>query len=166
MLPFAASVFLFFAIATGAIALFWPGQMGRSKSDQRIRGLRAAPNAEGGEEAMLPSLRRSRSAIPTLGRLLRDSPWADSAALQLEQANVQLRVGEYLLVRVFLGLLLFFVVVFIARFHPVGIVLGLVGAVAGYAMPPLYLKLLRRRRVCKIEKRLVEFRPMLASSPR
>ena len=166
MLPFAASVFLFFAIATGAIALFWPGQMGRSKSDQRIRGLRAAPNAEGGEEAMLPSLRRSRSAIPTLGRLLRDSPWADSVALQLQQANVQLRVGEYLLVRVFLGVLLFFVVVFIARFHPVGIVLGLVGAVAGYAMPPLYLKFLRRRRVSKIEKQLVEFAPMLASSLR
>lgn len=159
----AASCFLFLALATGAIALL--SRSSSAAGDDRVRGLRPGGASER-VPAAVASLRRSQSSIPTLRRFLTDSPWADKVELQLQQANVQLRVGEYLLVRFFMAGIAFFVALLIMRFDPVGILLGFVLGAVGYALPPLLLKVLRARRLARIEKQLVEFAPMLAAALR
>lgn len=165
MLAFAASAFVFLAIVTGAIAAFGPSRFGRSKSEERILSLQPKQGPTG-DGSIGPTFKRSHSSIPTLRSLLSDSEWAESTAHDLQQANVHLRVGEYLLIRFILSAVLFFVVVLVFRFHPLGIVLGLAAAGAGYMVAPFYLQFLRRRRLAKIENQLVEFLPMLASSLR
>lgn len=166
MATLAASVFLFLALATGSYVLLAPARSGRRLSDERIRGLRTAGREESRQRAATPSLKRPYSSIPTLRRLLSGSSWADAVALELQQANVQLRPGEYLLTRVLLAGVLLLGAVLVSRLHPAGLAIGLVLAVAGYALPALYIKFLRLRRVAKIEKQLVELLPLLASSLR
>ena len=164
MLAFATSGFLFLTIAIGAIALFGPGRFGRRGSEERILGL---TQQEGDSPASAGvTLKRSHSSIPTLGRLLSESDWAESAARDLAQANIHLRVGEYLLLRVGIGVGAFFIIGFVAQFSLLGVLFGVViGAASYFAMPP-FLHLLRQRRLAEIEKQLVEFLPMLASSLR
>jgi tight adherence protein B len=87
-------------------------------------------------------------------------------AAELQQASIQLRVGEYMLGRVLLAVFLFLAAVLFARFHPIGLVAGLAVGVAGYALPAVYVKFSRSRRIAKIEKQLIELLPMLASSLR
>ena len=165
MVAFAASGFMFLALVAGAIAWFGPARLGRSTSEARILGLRRhGPDGQDDESAG-PTLKRSHSSIPTLQRMLSGN-WAASAERDLQQANVQLRVGEYLLVRLVLAGFAFFLAILVTRMHPLGILLGLALGAGGYLVPPLYLGLLRRRRLAKIEKQLVDFLPMLASSLR
>lgn len=159
----AASAFLFLALVTGAVSLFVTSR-GRSSFDERIRALRPRRADDGGDAA--PTLRRAQSSIPMLRRLLSGSEWAEATALQLQQANLHLRVGEYLLARGGLAFFLFIVTLFVSRLHPVGIVIGLVLGGAGYLLPAFYVQFLRRRRIDKIEKQLVELAPMLASALR
>jgi len=162
MVPLAASVFVFFAIVTGAIAVFRPG--GGGKSDARIRGLRPRPAPA--DETAGPSLRRAHSSIPIVRRFLVGSAWAESMSEDLRRANVQLRVGEYLLARVMLGLFVFLVLAFLTRGHALGLVLGIaVGGIA-FLIPPIFLKMLYSQRTAKIESQLIELSPMLASSLR
>ncbi|MDZ4277933.1 MAG: type II secretion system F family protein, partial [Dehalococcoidia bacterium] len=121
---------------------------------------------EGAKQPAGSTLKRPRSSIPTLGRLLSSSAWADSMAFQLQQANVQLRVGEYLLARLVLAAAVLFVVAALTRLHPLGIIFGLAGGAVGFWLPAIYLTLLRQRRLAKIERQLVDFAPSVASSLR
>ena len=165
MLALATSVFMFLAIAVGAIAVFGPRQFGRSRSEDRIHSLGPGrPEASGSSAS--PMLKRSHSSIPRLGKLLSDSEWAESTASLLQQANVNLRVGEYLLLRFLLATFAFVVIALFSQFHPLGVLLGIAGAIGVYMVGPFYLGFLRSRRLAKIEKQLVEFLPMLASSLR
>lgn len=166
MAALVASVFVFLALVTAAVAVFGPARSGARSSEGRLRSLRPAGKADDAQQTASASRRRSRSAIPVLGNLLSGSSWADSAAIELERANIQLRVGEYLLGRVVLAVLVFFLVAFIARFHPIGIVAGVASGVAGYLLPGVYVRFLQHRRVADIEKQLIELLPMLASSLR
>ncbi len=165
MLPLAVSAFLFLALVSGAMALLAPARLGRSPTDERIRRLRHQSD-EGGQRSASPTLRRGYSSIPTLRRLLGGSAWADAVTLELQQANVRLRVGEYLMARLLFAGLLFLLTVLIARLHPVGLALGLALAAGGYMAPALFVRHLRHRRIAAIEKQLVDFLPMIASSLR
>ena len=164
MVILTASAFLFLALATGSIAVLGPGSR-RSASDERLRALRPTGDSDA-DRGAAATFRRPRSSIPTLQRLLSGSSWADAVALELQQANVQLRVGEYLLVRVLLGALTAFVVVIVSSLHPIGVVLGLLAGVVAFMLPAFYLRLARRRRIARLEKQLIELSPMLASSLR
>ena len=164
MLAFATSGFLFLTIAVGAMALFGPGRFGRRGSEERILGL---TQQEGDSAASTgATFKRSHSSIPTLGRLLSESAWAESAARDLARANVHLRVGEYLLLRIGVGIGAFFLIGLVFQFQILAVLLGALAGVAFYLAAPPFLHLLRQRRMAKIEKQLVEFLPMLASSLR
>ena len=164
MLAFTASAFLFLAIAFGAFAIFGPGRLSRRRSEERILGLTSAPAAA--SDLVGPTLKRSHSSIPTLSRLLNESEWATSAARDLQRANVHLRVGEYLLIRLGVSVGMFIIVLLLSQFHFAGILIGAIVALVAYIAAPPMLHLLHRRRRAAIEKQLVEFLPMLASSLR
>ena len=164
MIAFTASVFLFLAIAFGAFAIFGPGRLSRRRSEERILGLTSAPAAA--SDSVGATLKRSHSSIPTLSRLLNESEWATSASRDLQRANVHLRVGEYLLIRLGVSVGILVIVLLLSQFQFAGIVIGAIVALVAYIAAPPMLHLLHRRRRAAIEKQLVEFLPMLASSLR
>jgi tight adherence protein B len=165
MLAFVASLFVFLAIVTGAVALFTSRQFAYAGSDRRLRLLRQRNEGAAGAAAG-PAFKRAYSSIPTLRRFLSDSTWADKTARQLQEANLQIRVGEYILMRVLIAALFFFIPALILRFNLLGIVLGILAGGVAYLIPPLYLSRLRKQRAKRIEGQLVELAPMLASSLR
>lgn len=164
MLAFTASLFLFLGLVTGSIAVVASGR-GRKSLDQRVQRLRTG-GGEAGARLATASLKRGYSSLPTLQHLLNQSEWADEVAGQLRQANVHLRVGEYLLVRLLVGGVLFLFSVLLSRMHPLGILIGLGIGVVGFVIPGLLVGLMRRRRVAAIQRQLVDFLPMLSSSLR
>lgn len=165
MLEFVTAGFLFLTILVGALALFGPVNLGWRRSEERLVGLKR-PNAPAAVTEGTATFRRAQSSIPTLRRILRDSEWAEQAAKDLAQANVHLRVGEYLLARLALSIVLFFVIGLATQFNVIGLLGGAVAATAIYLLVPSFLHFLRQRRLAAIEEQLVEFLPMLASSLR
>lgn len=132
------------------------------EEEARLRALRARTAGKEAEEALL---RRGSSAIPALRRVLDTSVWADKAALDLEQAHLRLRVGEYLMIRLFLaGVLLAIPLLLLS--NVIGLVIGLVLAVVGYMLPMLYVHLRKRRRLSRVDKQLVEALSHISSSIR
>ncbi|MBI4570942.1 MAG: type II secretion system F family protein, partial [Chloroflexi bacterium] len=85
---------------------------------------------------------------------------------ELRQAHVRLRAGEFVLARWLLAAMGFVLPALLTQLQPVGLAAGALGALAGYATPGWWLAAARRRRVVRIEKQLVEFLPLLASSLR
>ncbi len=165
MIALGAGLFVFLAVVAGSIAVINPALGRRRLLEERIRSLRPVGAAETASGTPAPTLRRSRSSVPWLHRLLNDSIRSEAIGLELQQANVRLRVGEFLLARWLLAALAFLVPTLLMQLHPVGLLIGLVGGVLGYLLPGFYLKTARRR-MAKIEKQLVELLPLLASSPR
>jgi tight adherence protein B len=163
MIAFLAALFLFLAVVAAAVWLFTPRS--RKEGESRIRELRPAEASEA-STPKTPTSKRSRSSIPTLQRLLSNSEWADSTALSLEQARVQLRVGEYLLVRIALALVGFGLVALILQFSTWGILLGLLAGIVGFMGPAWYVSRTKRRRTAALERQLIDFLPALSSAVR
>lgn len=160
MSPLLASVFVFLAGVTGAVALFRRSR--DQRAEERLRTLRDATN----EEEPGAALRRGHSAIPTLRRWLDSRAWADELSLELQRADVNLRVGEYVLLRLLLaGLLAVMALIVLGGSIP-GVLFAIAGGLLGYLAPRLYVSRARQRRAAKIEGQLVELVPSLASSLR
>jgi tight adherence protein B len=163
MIEFLAALFLFLAVAAAAVWLFTP-RSGR-EGERRLRELRPVLEAEATSSKVPPS-RRSRSSIPTLQRLLSNSEWADSTALSLERAHVRLRVGEYLLVRIVLGLVAFGLFALVMQFSVWGVVFGVIAGIVAFMVPPFYVRWVQRRRTATLETQLIDFLPALSAALR
>jgi tight adherence protein B len=134
------------------------------EEERRLRTLKAQGPAQGAEARSL--LRRSTSAIPTLRRVLDTSTWADRAALDLERAHLSLRVGEYLMIRIFAAVLLFAIPLLLARGQIVGLAVAIPLALVGFMLPALYMTLKKNRRLHAIDRQLVEGLTQIANSIR
>jgi tight adherence protein B len=152
MIALLAAVFVLLALCCVILGLY----MLRSgpSADTRLRSFQASQAPEGSEAS--PLLRRAPSAIPALRKLLSTSTWAERAALDLDRAHVNLRVGEYLMLRFFVGILLFSLPMFIVRGEIVGILIGILLALVGYMLPAFWVALRGRRRLRAIDRQLVE----------
>ncbi len=157
-----AAVFVFVALLCAAIGFYIMNAGG--EEERRLRALKAQGPAQGAEARSL--LRRSTSAIPTLRRALDTSSWADRAALDLERAHLSLRVGEYLMIRIFTAALLFAIPLLVARWQVVGFAVAIPLALVGFMLPALYVTLKKRRRLHAIDRQLVEGLSHIANSIR
>lgn len=166
MVALAASLFLFLALLAAAGALFSPTWSNRGKVEERVRSLGAGESAGGPLWAQGPIPTRTGSVVLRLRRLLGRALAGEAAARELRQANLPLRVGELLLVRLLLAVPSFIVTALLLGFQPVGLLAALGAGLLGYFVPGFFLRVLRHRRGTKIEKQLVEFLPMLATSLR
>ncbi len=165
MIAFGASIFVFFALTAGALALLAPPYLDRRAFEGRFRALQPR-RGDAPRERGAPTLRRSTSAIPTLRKLLGRSAWAEAVTTELQQANVQLRAGEYLIIRCVASVVLFATPLVVLRFQAIGLLIALGGGVLGFLLPSLLVGSLRRRRIARVEKQLIEMLPLLASSLR
>lgn len=154
------SVFLALVFAAAAV-LGWKGPGGAAES--RIRALRPPVAPDGAFDV---ARRRTRSSIPTLSRWLSTSSWADRQARKLQLASVQIRVGEYLLIRLLFSAVFATVPLLVAGPSLAGLLIALVSALAGYMVPALYVSWLSKRRHDRIDRQLTDLVPALESSAR
>jgi tight adherence protein B len=106
------------------------------------------------------------SGFPLLGTLLSGKEWAADVARDLERADLRLRVGEFLTLRLTTALLLFAIAIVIAGRGTMGLLLGLVAAVVGYFLPRMYLSRRIKSRLTKFDNQLVEALSMISNSLR
>jgi len=160
MLTLLASVFGFLALLLAALAVRELG-LERAPADRRAQALRSP-----GKTSRAPVILRELSNIPALSSFLANHPWTERARTDIERANLHLRVGEYLLARVSLAVLSFFLSLIFLGFGAFGFLLAVPLAVVGFMLPAYYLHVLKRRRLQAIEKQLVEMLTLLSNSIR
>lgn len=160
MLAISASFFVFLALLLGAIGVRQLS-VGRSGAERRIQALRAQPGPA--REAVIL---RQISTIPALRSFLTNSTWAERTSLDLERANLHLRVGEYLLARIFLSVLFAFVALLVVGFRAQGLLLTIPLGGLGFMVPALYVGLRKRRRLQAIQGQLVETITLIANAVR
>jgi tight adherence protein B len=114
------------------------------------------------------ALRRGQevSGLPILGALLSEKEWTESTAKDLERANLRLRVGEYLTLRITLALFLFVIATYVAGRGAVGLLVGIVAGVVGFFLPRIYVKRRINARLSKFDDQLVEALSLVSNSLR
>jgi tight adherence protein B len=155
-----ASLFVFITVLLGAIAVRQL-RPGRSPTERRIQALRSQAGPV--QEAVIL---RQISSIPALRSLLSDNTWAARTSLDLERANLHLRVGEYLLARALLAVLFSSFGLLVVEGRTLGLLLGIPLAFLGFMLPAFYVGLRKRRRLQAIQNQLVEAITLIANSLR
>jgi tight adherence protein B len=158
-----AAVLVFLALSCFALAL--SQTRGKASVEQRLRELRRAQERQGLSSGSLP-LRRQTSSIPALRDRLTNSAWAQASALELARAGINLRVSEYLLLRVLLALGGLIIPILVSGASPVGLIVGLAMAGAGFMVPALYVNMRKRKRLHALEAQLGEALTYIANAMR
>ena len=160
MLAVSASLFVFIALVLGLIGVrqMSPGKTG---AERRVHALRSQTGPA--KEAVIL---RQISTIPALRLFLTDNAWAERTSLDLERANLHVRVGEYLLARVLLAVLFIFFGVLIIGFRTQGLLLAIPMGFLGFMLPAFYLGMRMGRRQRAIQRQLVEAITLIANSLR
>lgn len=156
-----AALFAFVTVALFGFALL-SARQGDRVMTQRIRALREQEERLRQSEAQL---RRPATTLPVLRDLLRGG-WVEKTSRSLQQADVKLRPGEYLLIRLLIAGVFLLVPVLFSGGSAVGLLIGVPLAAAGYLAPGFWVALRRRRRLNAIERQLPELLTLLSSSLR
>jgi tight adherence protein B len=158
----------FFAfVAMTALALIaLRGRQTVRLAERRLSGLSRLP-AEGTDLEGATLLTRTSSPLPMMRRLLASNEkWTMRTAIDLQQAGLQLRVSEYLMLRILAGGLAGALVVVLFQLSPVGIVLGALVGTIGFMLPMFWLRMLKTRRQARISSQLVETLQLVANALR
>jgi tight adherence protein B len=99
-----------------------------------------------------------------LGQLFLGREWAAKTALDLDQANVRLRVGEYVVLRFVMALVFFALALVAIPSRPAAMLIGLVLGVVGFFAPAFFVRHRKQRRLNKLEGQLEEALTMIANS--
>ena len=152
-----ATVCVFSAMALLGAAVAAGARSRRSFAQERLRPFREAGPAAPPVTDALEALRRRRlSNLPRFEAVLSRSAMAEKTALDLERAGIQLRVGEYLLVRVFLALAFAALSLGLLGTGFTGLVAALIFGAGGYLLPHLYVRWRREGRLNRLNKQLAE----------
>jgi tight adherence protein B len=107
---------------------------------------------------------RQKESRGLLGQLSLGQEWATKAALDLDQADLHLRVGEYVALRVGMALILFALSFVLVSSRPVAMVIGIALGIVGFLAPAFFARHRKRRRLNKLESQLEEALTMTANS--
>ncbi len=161
MLELLAAAFVFVFVVSLALYMFLrlPGSR---IIEQRVGTLGVAPVQSVGVDGVL------RRETGTFGfmRSVSNSGWADKAALALQQAGLRLKVSEYLLLRMLLGVLTAVLLFLLFSGSALGIIVTPVAGVVGFMIPSWYVGFLRSRRITTINSQLVETLQLISNSLR
>lgn len=163
---FSVPVLTFAAVGTAAYA----GLQLRNRSTNlaaridRFTQVPASNTPQDGDDAAPADIRLLReqkySNWALLDQMIGKRSWAEREASELTRANIPLRVGEFMLIRASIALVL--VVLVWALTHSIW--LGLPLAVPGYFAPRLWVKSLQKKRRTKFDDQLVDAIQLLAST--
>ena len=135
------------------------GALGR-RLEHFSRGETSRPSGAAGDESILRSADRGK--LGPLAGILAGSGQVESSALALERAGIPLRVGEYIVLRFAVALVLFLVTYMLTR----NVLIALPVAPIGYFLPRWYVGSRRRSRQAKINGQLEEMLTLVANSLR
>jgi len=152
ILAFAAGLML--AVSASRVML-----ADRGTIKQRLRNL-ATYSAAAEESGQPVAVRTART------REASQEGWTARTALQLERAGLQLRVSEYVLLRVLAAGFGFLLIALISGGHPVGLIVAVIVSVCCFMLPAFVVQTLRIRRVHKIEEQLDQMVSMISNSLR
>jgi tight adherence protein B len=153
-----------FAAVTLLILSLRGGRPQAPRLEDRLHAYRSEPVREPEEAEDEPTLRRrTYSGLPVLSAFLAQFKGSEKVAIQLEQAGLPLRVGEFYMIRYVTAALLFIVPLIFAR-TPVALVLAVGLAAVGYLLPPIWVASKKKSRIAKIEHQLVEMLGMVSNS--
>lgn len=152
-------------LALGLFALYFARQMQARPADVRVSRLAERPVAAHRGIAWDEIRRRGPSTLPFLRNFLSESAWSKRVTLEIEQAGLRLRVGEYLMGRVAIGAVVF-LVIWLAGQSAIAFVLGIVCGFFGFMLPAVWLSIVRKRRIEQISKQIPEAVSMIANSLR
>jgi len=162
MLPaLAAAVFTFLAIISlivGVRSLFER----RREPETRVRALTRSEAK--GAAFRQPLFRRAPSSIPVLRAIL-SGVWGERLRFDLDRANLRLRPGEYVAMRLLLAVLLFLAVMIPLGAWP-GLLLGILLGFLGFMLPALYVRRRIAKRTEAITGQLSEFLRLTANAMR
>ena len=163
-LSIAAAVLAFIAIA-GLLMYLFTRSSQSATAERRLSGLKEpeqrSDRVEGGV-----LLRSGGSRLPLLRSFLAGSALSDRWRLDLERAGMRLKVSEYFLMRILSAAVFGLLVLLITGGSPIGLVLVVATAVAGYLAPSIYVGFRKGRRKDAINGQLVEMLEMVSNSLR
>jgi len=99
-----------------------------------------------------------------LGQLFLGREWAAQAALDLDRADLRLKVGEYVALRVAMAPLFFAVAFIVIPSRPVAMVVGMALGIVGFFAPAFFVRYRKRKRLNKLDSQLDEALTMAANS--
>jgi tight adherence protein B len=145
--------------------LFYWGSVGGRQQHVRQRLDHVVNRTPMPGQMLESALKRTEvSGIPIITGLLSGKEWADNATRDLDRAELKLRVGEYLTLRVTIAALLFALSTqFIGR-SGLGLVIGIGVAIVGYFIPRLYVSRRIGARASKFNEQLVEALSLVSNS--
>lgn len=110
------------------------------------------------------ALREQRSGDLLGGGAFLGQEWAAKTTLDLEQADIHLRVGEYVALRFGTALLCFAAMFVLVPSRPVAMVLGLALGAVGYIAPAFFVRTRKQKRLSKLESQLEEALTLTSNS--
>lgn len=149
-------------VAVLALVLALTGVGGSREAERRLTRLKGTTDSNEIENV----LRGDSGTFPILRRLLTGSAWSDNTARQLEQAGWGLKVSEYFLIRVFLGVVIAAAggIIFGSSSLVFLIVIGL--GLLGFMLPAVVLNHFRNRRIAALNGQLAEALSLISNSLR
>lgn len=158
------------ASSGGAVALGTIWYLGRGHepaASQRMRRLVREPDSQPKQRGISweELRRRGPSSLPLVRDFVLRSPWAQRLGLEIEEAGLRIRVGEYIIARVLCALFAFAGVWGAGRSTPT-FILALACAAGAFMAPALWLNSNRKRRRTHLSKQLPEAAQMIANSLR
>lgn len=164
MIEIIAAVATFVAVA-GLAAYLFTRPVGNQRVERRISRLkepsRPRDEVEGGG-----LLRTGSSRIPFIRSFLARSSLSDRWRLDLEQAGLRLKVSEYLLVRLLLGVFTALFFILVGGDSAVGLLIAAVTGLVAFMLPALYVQVRKSRRRDAINGQIVEALDLISNSLR
>jgi tight adherence protein B len=162
MLPFFIAVLVMVAVTLLVIGLSQNAGSGQRNFARRLEQIRSGAGPP--TNAPIPAYLRGRDPgkLGPFAKLLGTSRGVESAALELDRADIPLRVGEYMALR-FAVAAAFLVLTFIlTKMVYIAFPLG----VFGYFLPRFYVRSRRKARQAKMNAQMVEMLGLVANSLR
>jgi tight adherence protein B len=163
-LALAAAFAVLVTIVVGVMAL---GSAATSTASDRAR--QRLQNLSGTSVLELPTVgsalrEKESSGFLGLGQLFFGREWAAKTALSLDQADLRLRVGEYMALRVSMALLFFAFPFVLIPSRSVAVVIGMALGVVGFLAPAFFVRYRRKKRLDKLESQVEEALTLAANS--
>ncbi len=161
--PLLIGIAVLVAAAVAGLSLGVLGRRDRESGSERLDQYRADAANSGPkvETAVLRSDAQGRFSL--FNRFFGQMKGADAMTLELERAEVPLRVGEFYMIRYACGLVFFLAPVLLTR-SVMGVAIGVGLGVMGLLIPGFYVRMRKRSRMKKIDGQLGEMLTQVSNS--
>lgn len=164
VLAVAAALSVMVTVVLVLMALYWSSMSSRTVARTRLDTVLRGSSAVDDGLVSAPLRQEEFSALPGVGTLLAGKEWARNVAEELDRADVNLRVGEYVTIRLALAFFFMAVAVVLMGTDAVGIAAGAVVAVVGYMLPRLWVARRKRAKLDKLNGQLEETLTLVSNS--